>query len=661
MRRRWAMVVTAVLAVLLSATTISAAATDPVQLGASRVLDQAGALTDGQTDAVEGRLDGLYEATGVDLFVVLVDEFTDPADRQEWADAVALGNGLGQKQYLLAIATEGRQYYISADNGGPLSDAEVTATEEAMRPLLGAGDYSGAIQLAADRFQADLTSGGGGAWLWIMLGVVAVGVVVFVLVRRSRRTSAAGARGKTDAVEELPLAELERRAASALVATDDAVRTSEQELGFARAQFGDQATVEFEQALATAKDNLTQAFTLQQRLDDSEPDTEQQKREWNGEILRLCAEAEAGLDEKAADFDELRKLEQNAPEALARVQEQRTAVAGRLDAAEAALQTLHGSYAPEALATVADNPQQARERITFADEQLAQAARAIAAGDGGAAAVGIRAAEDAVEQAALLEDAVGRLHADLVQGEKDATALIADLEHDMAVAASLPDPDGQVAAAVAATRQQVETARQNLASASKRPLVTLQALETANTRIDGVVAAVRTAQERAQRAQQMLGQQLAQAQAQVAAAEDYVSARRGAVGAQARTRLAEAGAALSQAQQLAVSSPEQALPLAQRAHQLAAQAIQHAQNDVGGFGGGYGGGGDNGMLGAMLGGIVINSLLSGGGGRGRSSGGFGGLGGFSGGGSRGRSGGGGFRAGSFGGGGTRGRRGGGRF
>ena len=660
------MILTAVAAVLLSATTLSAAATDPVQLGASRLLDQAEVLTGSETSAVEDRLDDLYDATGVDLFVVLVDEFTNPSDRQEWADAVAFGNGLGQKQYLLAIATEGRQYYISADDGGPLSENELTSTEEAMRPLLGADDYSGAIELAADRFESDLEPGGSGAWLWIALGAVAVGVVVLLVVRSRRAKAGAGRAQKPDAVEQLPLPELERRAASALVATDDAVRTSEQELGFARAQFGDQATVEFEQALTAAKENLTKAFTLKQQLDDAEPDTEQQVRAWNTEILRLCEQAEAGLDEKAADFDELRKLEQNAPEALSRVQEQRTAVAGRLDAAEAALQALRADYAPEALATVGDNPQQARERIAFADAQLEQAARSVAAGDGGAAAVGIRAAEDAVEQAALLEDAIGRLQADLSKAEKDAGALIADLEHDMAVAASLPDQDGQVQAAVAATRQQVDTARRNLASTAKRPLVTLEALESANTRIDGVVAAVRSAQERAQRAQQMLGQQLAQAQAQVSAAEDYVSARRGAVGAQARTRLAEASAALVQAQQLAATSPEQALPLAQRSHQLAAQAIQYAQNDVGGFGGGGGGGfgggggGDNGMLGAVLGGIVINSLLSGGGGRSRGGGGFGGMMG-GGGSSRGRSGGGSFRPGSFGGGGTRGRRGGGRF
>jgi len=168
---------------------------------------------------------------------------------------------------------------------------------------------------------------------------------------------------------------------------------------------------------------------------------------------------------------------------------------------------------------------------------------------------------------------------------------------------------------------------------------------------------------KAQRAQQMVGQQILQAHAQVSAAEDYIVARRGAIGAEARTRLAEAGAALVQAQQLQSANPEQALQYAQRANQLAGQAIQYAQNDVSAFqgpgssgmlgGGGNSGGG--GMLGAVLGGIVINSLLGGGGGSGR-GGSSGGLGGMLGGGGGGR-----MSPGSFGGGGTRGRRGGGRF
>ena len=440
---------------------------------------------------------------------------------------------------------------------------------------------------------------------------------------------------------------------------DDAIKTSTQELGFATAQFGEAATEEISRVLAEARADLDKAFEIQQTLDDETPDSDAEVRAATTRIIELCEGAGARLDDKAEAFDELRRLEQNAPEALARVQEEREQVLGALATADATLARLRGSYADEALAAVADNPSQARSRIEFADEQIAIATAAIGAGRGGEAAVGIRAAEEAVSQARLLEQAVETLAVDLVEGERGAQALITELERDIVTASTLPDGDGRVAAAIAATRTQIDTARENLAGTARRPLAMLQGLESVDTQIDAVVQGVRDAEAAAQRARQMLAQHLLQAQAQVSAAEDYITARRGGVGAEARTRLAEAGASLVRAQQLQAADPAQALQQAQRAEQLAAQAMQRAQADVGAFSAGPAqGGGGNGMMSAVLGGIVINSLLGGGSSRGSSGGFGGGFGGGSGGGGRS---GGGMRPGSFGGGGTRGRRGGGRF
>ncbi|WP_019181278.1 TPM domain-containing protein [Microbacterium yannicii] len=671
MRARWVAALTAAAAVALTAITGSAWATDPVPLGSGYVTDDAQVLSAGEVDDAQARLESLSEATDAQLYVVFVDDFTNPADRQQWADAVAQENGLGPVQYLLAVATDGRQFYISADSSGPLSEQQLSDIEADVRPHLTDGDYAGAITAAADSMQSALGgagaggSGGGAALTWILvIAAVVVGVVlIVVLVRRRRKGAVAGGPGAPE-VAQPSLEELERRGASLLVETDDALKTSAQELGFARAQFGDAATSEFEAALVTAKQSLDEAFTLQQQLDDATPDSEQDARAWNERIIALCEAANALLDEKAEAFDELRKLEQNAPEALARVQDERDKAAAALDEAAGRLQTLQTSYAPEALSTVADNPDQARQRLAFADEQLAAAQAAIGGGQGGQAAVGIRAAEEAVGQAELLETAIGKLASDLAEGERSATALVAELERDIAAASALPDPDGRIAAVIAATRQQLDTARTHLAGTAKRPLIALQSLEAANAQIDALVQGVRDADARAQRARQMAGQLILQAQAQVSTAEDYVTARRGAVGAEARTRLAEAGASLARAQALQAGDPEQAAQHAQRADQLAGLAIQLAQSDVGAFQGGggmFGGGGQSGgggMMGAVLGGIVLNSLLGGGG---RSSGGLGGLGGGPGGMLGGGSGGGGFRPGSFGGGGTRGRRGGGRF
>lgn len=670
MRLRWAAALAS--AAVVAVTAIgggSALATPPVTLGSGYVLDDADVLSSGEEAQAQNRLEQLKTDTGLDLWVVYVDQFTGPSSAEDWANQTADDNGLGVSQYLLAVATEGRQYYLSGSSDGPLSQEQIaTIEQEQIQPALRQDDWLGAVDAAADGM-TDAVGGGSGTpgtdagasgWLTWLLVIVVVGVGIVLLVvflrRRRKGTVTAGPAGPPQPSIE----ELERRASSLLVETDDAIKTSAQELGFAKAQFGDAATTEFEAALATAKQSLDEAFGLKQKLDDHIPDSEQDTRAWNERIIALCEASNALLDEKAAAFDELRKLEQNAPEALARVHDAKAKAEASLDQATSRLQRLQTAYAPEALATVVDNPEQARQRLAFADEQLTAAQAAIGAGDGGEAAVGIRAAEEAVGQATLLENAIYKLETDLAEGERNAAALVAELESDIAAASALPDADGRIAGVIASTRQQLDAARSRLTGTAKRPLAALQSLEAANTQIDTLVQGVRDAEAQAQRARQMVGQVMMQAQAQVSAAEDYITARRGAVGAQARTRLAEAGASLARAQALQASDPQQAMQQAQRADQLAGQAIQLAQNDVGAFDGGMGGmfgggqqGGGGGMLGAVLGGIVLNSVLGGG----RSSG--GGLGGMLGGGG-GRSSGG-MRPGSFGGGGTRARRGGGRF
>lgn len=661
MRSRWALAATATLTLLFGAPAAGAWATSPVALDEDRVRDQSDVLTDAQEETVNSRLVELSETSNIDLWVVYVDEFTNPSNSQEWADATARANGLGITQYLLAVSTDGRQFYISGAQEGPVSeDALGTIEQERVQPALAANDWAGAATSAADGFENAAAGGSGGTGssapsgmsitpVFLLLGAILIALVVWAIVRSRKKAQGGAARPEQPAPVALEV--LEKRTASALVQTDDAVKTSEQELGFAKAQFGDGATAEFEKVLVAAKASLAEAFTLQQKLDDHIPDAEADARSWYSRILELTEAANTELDAKADEFDELRKLEQNAPEALARVQDLRRTVGDASGAAQERLAGMRQSFAPEALAPIADNPQQAQQRLAFADERLTEAQAAIGTGDGAVAAVSIRAAEDAVGQAQQLQDSIAARGDELAQGERDAAALISDLEHDIAAASALPDSDGRVAGVIAQTRQQVDAARASLAGSAKRPLLALQSLESANTAIDAFLKGVRDAQEQHRRAAQALNQLMTQAQAQVAAAEDFITSRRGAVGATARTRLAEASASLSQAHQLAGADPAQALPLAQRANDLASQAMQHAQNDVGGFGRlGGSGGGDNNMMGAVLGGIVINSLL-GGGNRG-GGGGFGGFGGF---------GGGGFSAGSFGGGGTRGRRGGGRF
>ncbi|WP_394280146.1 TPM domain-containing protein, partial [Microbacterium sp.] len=530
--RRLTALAAALLITLAPVAASPAFAESPVTLGSERVVDSSDVLGAADERDVEARLDALGADTDVDLWVVYVDEFDSPASAEGWANETAERNNLGTHQYLLAIATEGRSYYLSADTSGPLSESQIIAIErDTVEPLLAQDDWGGAAIAAADTLE-DARSGGGGSGLWIigLVALVGIGLIVWAVVRSRRKTGAA-----TSGPAQVPLTELEKDAASALVRTDDALTRSRQELGFAKAEFGEEATREFEDAITEARASLDRAFAIQQQMDDETPDSTEQQRAWYLEIIDLCTKADASLDAKADAFDALRDLSQNAPEALARAQEAHTAATTQVAEAQARLAELTAAYSPGALRTVADNPDQAVARLAFASERLAQAQQAVQAGDGAGAAVAIRAAEQGIDQARLLEDAVETLGADLAAAERTAAVLLADLEKDLVAADATADPDGRLAPVVAATRHQVEAARTALTPPARDPIAAATALEQANTEIDAALGAIRDAQQRADRARSLLGQALLQAKTQVSAAENYITARCGTVGAPART------------------------------------------------------------------------------------------------------------------------------
>lgn len=644
MKTRWLTLTALALAAATGLVSVSAAsATDPVTLDSGYVTDDAGVLSASEEDAVEARLQTLSDNSSADLFVVLVDDFSSPSDSVAWADTVAEANNLGSEQYLLAVAVEGRSYYISAAPDGPLSDGKLDDVEEKIQGLAADDDWAGMITLAADEIQGD---GGAGALraTLIAVGVIALGLIVWLiiaLVRRSRRNAEIRRRGAmpetpdpNDPFSTLTDEQVETQAGAALVQADDAITSSREELGFAVAQFGEPATAEFSAAIETAKARMSEAFDLRQKLDDEIEDTVHDRRAWHIRIIQICDEIDEVLDRNAEAFDSLRKLEQNAPQELERVAQERQALDSVLAGAEPALSALTAAFDAAELSTVVDNPAQARERAALADRSIEAARTAITAGRTGEAAFAIRTAEQSVAQAGQLVQAITALGSELVTIESQAQALITELQADIAAAQQLPDESGTIAPVAAATAQQLQQAQASLTGSARSPRRVLDALTAANTQIDAAIAQGTQAIERARRVQQMLEQTLAQAESEIRAAREYIETRRGTVGSTARTRLSQAESTLTQALGLRSSQPEAALTEAGRALELVRQATSSAQADVaalnpsryesdgwGGGGGIFGGGssgGGSGLGGDILGGI-IGGLLSGGGGGGRSS------------------------------------------
>ncbi|MBO9579158.1 MAG: TPM domain-containing protein, partial [Microbacteriaceae bacterium] len=135
-------------------------------------------------------IDALADRTGLALTVVFVDDFSGmhPTD---WANATAQSSGRTQPaDVLLAIATTARGFGVSVDPGIGLSDAQLSAAENAdLLPRLQQNDWAGAVEAYA-RALGDLRTGddtgsaairgdtGGGSTAWILPTVTTVLLVV---------------------------------------------------------------------------------------------------------------------------------------------------------------------------------------------------------------------------------------------------------------------------------------------------------------------------------------------------------------------------------------------------------------------------------------------------------------------------------------------------
>lgn len=621
-------------------------AVEPLNL-TSEITDDAGVLGD-STDEVQASLDQLASETPYQLYVVYVSDFSGMTP-ESWVQQTAEASGLGSNDLVLAVAVDSRLYRLAPSSVDGLSSAELQAVAADAEDQLRDNDWAGAAIATADGIReaaasdgddaaasgSSGSSSGGSGFVWFLLiGLIGIGAVFALTSAAARRRRQAGpvitgpgapgsAQGEPagDGLDALPTAELDRRSASALVALDDAVRTSEQELGFAHAQFGDQAVAEFDTTLARAKSQVTEAFRLRQTLDDNIPDTEQQVRATSLAILRLCAQVSTDLDAQKYAFDGLRNLQAEVPEKLDAHERAATALHARIDPARAALATLATTYPPTSLESVTHNPDQARLLLEQVLATVGQGRDAVARGDRGTAVGYARAAEEALGQVTQLLDAVDRAGQDLAAAGVRLAAAVESISSDLAdvdrLAPGAPDvvPLAQDARAAIA---EARAAREG----GGDPLAALRRITDAEAALDAALASRREAEEQGRRAQAQLGEALGRLDSALRATTDYVDTRRGAIGPEARTRLAE-GARLRQwAIDQRVTDPVAALDAARRAEQLVVEAQRLAQADVaradqdrdrwdrrGGGGGPF-----NGVGGMILGGILIDSILRGGGG-----------------------------------------------
>ncbi|MFD0996785.1 putative nucleic acid-binding Zn-ribbon protein [Pseudoclavibacter chungangensis] len=655
--------------VLLGFTVVPAAhAATPVTVDGV-VTDETGSISSSERTDLETSIEALRGETGVTLYIVVVDRFESPSDGFDWATAVAERNALTSSDIIMYVGMSDLETGLNATEEVGLSDQQFSAIEREYIPRLDDGDVAGAAQSAVAGLERALTGASGGTTqqtsgtnggsssdtgapvavigLLVIVAVVVLGIGTWLVVRAVRTRTA---RNAGVAARRRNLEELASQAAASLVQADDLIKTSEQEVLFAEAQFGADAVTQYRAALEDAKLRVQAAFGFQGKLLDHVEDTEEEKLAWNREILGLTKSAGERIAAEAQTFEKLRDMERNAPELLRQVTGEAERLSAQIDAAETSLSALRERYAPTALTTIDDAVRQARGLLQLTVDEAQHAQEALRTGKRGHAAVDIGDAQEALAQTATLLGSIEAMRDDLNTASTSIRSEITELRADIArIEASggsplRPELAQRNADAVRLAQDVVATAEAE-GQAPPDPLATLARLREANRTIDEAVRSTTEEAVRIDGVRRRLERDTQTARAQIRACADYISSHRGVVGVNARSRLQQAETELARAGTLAATDPDAALEATGAAIRYSSAATDEARREAdqaernyyGGStwngGGSTWGAGSNGSSDAFIGGLIGGILGSGGSSRGggfsssggsrsRSSGGF---------------------------------------
>lgn len=619
------------LAVLTTAVLLAPAAAAQPPLRLSYYLtDDAGVLSGSGRSAVESAVDKLYADRHIRLWVIYVDNFSgQPA--VSWAQSTQRATDMGDFDALLAVATVDHSYaFLVPNRVSTISSSQVDdLRRNQIEPALHRLDWSGAAVAAANGLDRRQGSAGSLVPLLIALGVIVIAVLALLLVmryrRRRRRTAEMAAARRVDPTDPDALAALSVNALddlsrSMVVEVDNAVRTSANELALTIEEFGEQRTEPFTRAVNNAKAALDQAFTVRQQLDDAIPETPAQRREMLTRVIVSAARADRELESQREDFEQMRDLVINAPSRLDGLTQQIVELTARIAPTEQRTIALHNEFDAAALTSVASNVATAKDRLAFADQNLTRArdvATRPVGGEQAALVDAVHAAESSLGQARALLDAVDSAAGDIRHAVATLPSLIADIQAGIEQAntqllkaqETKAPHTRELAAARDAAAKAFDAAR---TGGSADPLGAFTRLTKADADLDRLLDTVAEEQAAAERLNRTLDQALFTAQSRIRAVSEYIDTRRGSIGPEARTRLAEASRQLQAAQDNRSTDLNEAIAHANSAAALAAAAQSLADADVRSaqraYAGRYRGGDD---VGAMMGGIIIGDMLGG--------------------------------------------------
>ncbi|MEE2814479.1 MAG: hypothetical protein VYC96_02285, partial [Actinomycetota bacterium] len=294
-----------------------------------------------------------------------------------------------------------------------------------------------------------------------------------------------GRRRREDEALAAQDADLARRAEQALVAADERIRTTSDELAFAQAELGDSLTADLGNALRSVRTHLGEAFQLHQLNHDEIPDTTEELRTRNARIVQLCEWAESLLDEKTGELAETVAKVRRAPEIIAQVRRDAQSLAARIPQARSTIERLSSRYSETAMRRIASSGDEAEQLLAFATHGAAVSERRRAARQNEEANLALETATEAVRRAGALLDAVEDFEIQALRAESTLADVVADSRGDIVAARNAPQTPE-----VAKATGELEEALLALAPSGTRndPFAELTQLRAANTALDDAIA-----------------------------------------------------------------------------------------------------------------------------------------------------------------------------
>ena len=538
----------------------------------STVTDPHSFLSDSQAQSASQSLSKL-KSGGLDAYVVLVTDFSDQAP-VKWCEAAGTKSGLSNSSLVLVIATEQRVAATcgNTDQKGIADSAVVSAFAAAKTELgkanpLDADTVVSAIQAYSSSLKASQSSGStikksttptntraakssssstsgdstflfGSIILFFFFTVLILLPIILItaIVRSQRKTrkTVVGTQEQQRVQSTLDLARM-------LLDADDVVRASEDEIEFARAQFGPDAVASFSSAIDNARALVSRGFALQRGNEDGSNPVSTQ--EMNDFINRLNAAMNQLVQERQS-FTERRNKEANIGEQVSDLLDSIAQTRNQISQAEMDLQTLKLAYSAEAIASLIGRPDQARALL---DQAETSAKEALAAQQSGQNAYEtLEVARRALALARHQLESITQAPDQLAHSSELLTAAIGSITSDISDVTRLKaDP--------VAFKPLVDSAQAAISGGHAAqngqgdPLAALESLRLAEAALDEALAPLRSAEERAQRAQSGIDALLSQADSEVARANQHITSHGSLVGFDARSQLSFARSALQNA------------------------------------------------------------------------------------------------------------------